>query len=78
MAPFFSSYGVFFTNEKKKVVFTRVGRGEIPSRSEDEVQSVSCGCGAPCDDSMTSRPISMCTVGVRVSVSSEKKERTTN
>jgi hypothetical protein len=47
-APFFSRYGV--TNENKSrsdALGDAVGRVRFPSRSEDEVQSDSCGCRAP-------------------------------
>jgi len=41
----------FFLPMKKKKSCSRGLAGvRFPVGSEDEVQSVSCGCGAPCDD----------------------------
>lgn len=47
-----SSVDMSVTNEMEKSRWLKVGRYgrvRIP-RSEDDVQSVSCGCGAPWDD----------------------------
>ena len=48
-----SSVDMSVTNEMEKsrwLKASRYGRMRIPRRSEDDVQSVSYGCGAPWDD----------------------------